>query len=166
MESFKYLALLAIFLIAVLGIGCGSSGDSSDGGGDNGSLTKAEFIKQGDKLCVKADKKKAAQIEAFTEAEGSGPENVLTAGDEEKFMLVAVLPPIQVETEELEALGVPDEPEAQAIIKGLEKAIAQSEDEAREGAPPPAKPEEAVDPFAKVSQQAKAYGFKSCLRFY
>jgi hypothetical protein len=162
-------ALLVIFLAAVLaGIGCGSSSDdSSDGGsgGSGGSLTKAEFIKQGDQLCVKADKEKQAKIEAFTEAEGSGPENVLTARDEEGFMLTAVLPPIQAETEELEALGVPD-PQAQAIIDGMEKAIAQSEVEARKGTPKNIDPEDVVDPFAKVSQQARAYGFKSCLRFY
>jgi hypothetical protein len=147
-------ALAALLLAGMLAAGCGSS-DSAP------ALTKAEFIKQGDAVCGKAEKEKKIAIESFLQDSGAGPEKPLTAAQNEEFVTTAILPPIKVQVEELEALGVPDEQKASDIVEGLGEVV-----ENVEGDPTLLTGKSDVDPFEDVAKKARAYGFKTCILYY
>jgi len=145
-------AVIAALLAAVaVVVGCG--------GGESSQLTKAEFIKQGDVVCRKADREKQVKIEAFMQSAQERTGKPFTASEQEEFVTEAVLPPIRVEAEELRDLGVPDEPLANEILDELEADVQDLEED-------PAKLAGKVDPFADVATMAGEYGFKACFLYY
>jgi hypothetical protein len=157
----KYVILAAVVAaLAVPWIGCGNGdGDSTQSANDEGGqLTKAEFIAQADPLCRKVDKKKQEDVDAFAQETGINEGKPLTPALEKRFIVEVAMPPIRAEAEELRAMAPPNEPEATAILNGLEKAIDASEENAKKG--------EAADTFARVSTQARKYGFKACILYY
>lgn len=153
-------AALAIFAVAA-GCGGGDDGDSTaaetSSDTDAPALTKAEFIKQGDKICATASKEYNEGIEDFsTENEVSqakGP----TEEQEEEVLAEIVLPRIKVEMEELRELGPPDgeEERVDVIFTGVEEVVAEGEDD-------PSTVAGNENPFADPNAEAKAFGFKVC----
>jgi hypothetical protein len=133
--------------------GCGDSSRSS--AEDAAGPPKAAFIKSADAICQKADsKQKKAQI-VFSEEHPETPTNAL----EEELALVGGLPPVQEEAEEIGKLTPPsgDEERVEAIVKGLEEAVAEAE----------AKPSlllkgRSPGPFSEVTKLAREYGFNAC----
>ncbi len=135
-----------VFAMAAFVAGCG--------GGDDESLTKAEFIKQGDAICQEAENKKNAGLEkAFKDKANQG------AGKEvqERLVTDVALPPIATMTEELADLGAPDD-QATAIVEGFEKAVEEIE------ADPQAALTSERGAFAEPDKLAAEYGFKVCSR--
>ncbi|HSK49536.1 MAG TPA: hypothetical protein VK889_03480 [Solirubrobacterales bacterium] len=59
--------VLAFGLVAA---GCGSSDDSTDTVEETVTLTKAEFIKQGDQICEQAEDDSEGEAEEFAEENG------------------------------------------------------------------------------------------------
>jgi major membrane immunogen (membrane-anchored lipoprotein) len=165
MKSFKpSFAVLIALLLLLIGVGCGSSDSSSstsssDSGEASAPLTKAEFIAQGDVLCKKVDAEKAADARAFVKETQGNLKQSLSAEKQQEFALDVALPPIRQLAEELNDLGVPDEPKAAEIVEGIEKASDEAEAEVKEG-------EAQADPFVVVAKEADAYGFKFCLKGY
>jgi hypothetical protein len=142
-------ALLATALAAVFA-GCGSSSDADE---TTSSLTKAQFISQGDKICAKADKQQEDLLTSLSQK----VQKTGKAMDDEELILAAGLPPLRKELEELEVLGVPaDDTHAEAILAGIEQAIEKTESK------PTLLIEPTTSPFAKVEAKARAYGFKVC----
>jgi hypothetical protein len=152
----NFMVLTGSLAALLLGIGCGGGG----------SLTKAEFIEQGDVVCKRADEKKRADTKAFLREAQANPEKPLSAKQEKEFVLTVALPPIRAEVKELKALGVPDEREADEIIAEFEKAIDTLERLEKANGTKNAKNEEAGDPFSDAAALAHKYGFKSCLLYY
>jgi hypothetical protein len=140
--------LIATVLIGVILMGCGGSSESK-------SLDRAEFTKQADAICRKAEEKKSAALEAAIARGGQSPKPLGRAG-EENLVLTVALPPIDEMTKELAALGVPtrDGGQVVAIVKDFEKAIKAVRD----------KPSSVLtgDPFAEANDAAREYGFKYC----
>ncbi|HET6997154.1 MAG TPA: hypothetical protein VFI03_01065 [Solirubrobacterales bacterium] len=125
------------------------------GGDDEATITKAELIKKGDAICKKADKTQGDDYIAYARKSGD-------PGTTESNVSKFVFPPVVEQTEELEALGVPegDEEKVDAIIAGIEEALKKSEAVLGKN------PENFEAPFEEVSKLAADYGFEACSEIY
>jgi hypothetical protein len=137
---------------AVIAAGCGSSGDSTS------SLTKAEFIKQGDAICKKGNKEIEEGFESFAK-QNDIPQNQEPSKAEGKELVETVLvPSVSSQSEELRALAAPsgDEAEITAMLDSLDEGLEEAEEdpEALFGAK--------SDPFGPANQKAAQYGLKVC----
>jgi hypothetical protein len=144
------LRLIRIFPLIILAValslgGCG-------GGGDEGAtISKAAFIKRGDLICRKADKKQEAEYLVLARKVGNG-------GSVEQIAAQILLPSVLEQAKELEELGSPDgdEEAADAIIAGIRAAAKESEETLEN------EPLSFEKPFVKVSNLAASYGFSDC----
>ncbi|HEX5982802.1 MAG TPA: hypothetical protein VFY69_01205 [Solirubrobacterales bacterium] len=117
--------LAVLVAMAALVAGCGDDeGDTTE------SLTKVEFIKQGDRICEKGNEQARAEAEEFAEENGFTLEKATDEQLEEAVGEVLV-PNLNQQAEELEALGAPegDEERVEEIIVSLEDAAGEIEDE-------------------------------------
>jgi hypothetical protein len=146
-----FAAVLALALVA----GCGSSDDSTDTVEETVTLTKAEFIKQGDQICERAEKDSETEAEEFAEENDFELEKASEEQLEEAITEVLV-PALDRQVDELAALGAPegDEEQIDAIIVALEDASADVADD----------PSQAFEgePLKEASELADEYGFKVC----
>jgi hypothetical protein len=139
---------MAVALLAIVGCGGG------DDGGEE-ALTKTEFIAQGDAICEKAEKRAETEAEEFAEENGFDLETG-TEGELEEAVAEVLVPAINQQAEEIDALGAPegDEEKVDAIVVALEGGVAEVEDDPSlvfEG-----------KPLQEASQLAKDYGFEVC----
>jgi len=133
------------------------------GGSDDSSLSKAEFVKQGNAICDVGEVTKDNDLEAAMRAElRKNPEWQPTRAYEEKLATDVALPPVSKMTEELRALGLPSEDAdgASAIVEGYEKAI----EEVKENPRSVTVSSEVEDPFNKPGELAEKYGLGVCAR--
>lgn len=148
--SKRFIALLAgvVAIVAVLA-GCGGSSDSS-------SLSKADFIKQGDEICKSSSKQIETEAEEFAE-ENDVDTSKPTKKQQEEVIEEVVAPGLRSETEELEALGIPKEDgdKAEAVLTALDSGVSEVEDEA-------AVVLSGNNPLEKASKLAGEFGFKTC----
>lgn len=141
---------LVLAALALFAAGCGGS--------DEESLSKAEFIKQGDTVCKKIiassfkdglayARKNQAKLSRLDPEVARG--QVLTAG---------AVPAVQQGLEELEALGKPEKggEEVDAFLSETKKALAKMEKE------PESSEANSGNAFNPVNRAARAYGFKYC----
>lgn len=147
---------LAVICIAASGLALGALGCGSDSATSADAPTKVVFIKQGDKVCRKADDREKTGLKAYSENHETefGSENY------ELGLITAVgVPALEKEAEELSELTPPegDEEKVDAIISAIESAneeAMQDPKRAAEGS------EES--PYAEPEKLARAYGFKVC----
>jgi hypothetical protein len=145
-------AVAALIALAAIVAGCGGGDDTTD---ETVTLTKAEFIKQGDAICKKGNDQSEKEAEEFAEDNDFSLEKASKEQLEEAVSEVLV-PNLERQTEELDALGAPegDEDKIEAIVVSLEDATGEIED----------------DPgvvfsggvLKKPSKLAESYGFKVC----
>lgn len=145
-------ALAALVALAAVIAGCGGGDSTTD---ETVTLTKTEFIKQGDAICKKGNSESEKEAEEFAEDNDFELEKASKEQLEEAVGEVLV-PNLERQTEELDALGAPegDEEKVDAIIVSLEDATGEIEDDPGivfQG-----------DVLKKPSQLAEAYGFKVC----
>lgn len=139
-------AIVACAAIAAVAVGCG--GDDTTATTE--TLTKQEWITQADQICSDGD---AAIEQAAQDAGLSNP----TPEELKSFYTETVLPGIEDQRDQLEALPVPagEEEAIGSITDALDQAISDSQ----------ADPEALVngeDIFKDVNQQAQDYGLTSC----
>lgn len=146
-------AVAALVALAALVAGCGGGDDTTTD--ETVTLTKAEFIKQGDAICKEANEENEAEAEEFAEENGFTLEKASKDQLEEAVAEVLV-PSLNQQMEELDALGAPegDEDQVEEIIVSVEDAADEIEDD------PGLVFEEAT--LDKPNKLAKAYGFKVC----
>jgi phosphosulfolactate synthase (CoM biosynthesis protein A) len=152
------MALLFGVLAVALVAGCGGSSDSSSSSSsDSGSsLSKAEFIEQGDEICTKGDQAIEAEANEFAKENGIDTEKPTKAQQEEVIAQV-VAPAVKQQGEEIGDLGPPsgDEEQVEAIVE----AVGRGADELEKD---PGGLLEGKNPLKEGSKLARAYGFKSC----
>lgn len=145
-------AAVAAAALVMLVAGCGGGDETTD---ETVTLTKAEFIKQGDAICKEGNDQSEKEAEEFAE------ENDFTlekASDEqlEEAVSEVLVPNLNQQAEEIEALGAPegDEEQVEEIIVSLEGAAEEIEDE----------PGIVFDGevLKEPSELAEDYGFKVC----
>jgi len=148
-------AIAVLVALAALVAGCGGGDDTTD---ETVTLTKAEFIKQGDAICKQGNKEIEEGFEEFAE-ENDVPKNQEPSKDQGvEIVETVILPNVQQQADEIRELGAPegDEEQVDELVTSLEDAVAEGEDD------PEILFNDDTDPFAKVNQQATAYGFKVC----
>lgn len=150
-------ALAAAALVALVA-GCGGGDETTADGtatDETVTLTKAEFIKQGDAICKESGDQSEKEAEEFAEENGFTLEKANEEQLEEAVAEVLVSA-LRGQTEELKALGAPegDEDRVEEIIVSLEGAADEIEDD------PSVVFEEKV--FAEPNELAQKYGFKVC----
>ena len=133
-------------LIAALAFGaagCGGDDETSDTS-TAASLTKEEFITQGDQICTEGD------------AELTSSDQPQSQEDVAPFVTDTLIPNLQAQHDDLEALGAPegDEDEISDLLASLQTAIDAFE----------ADPSSVFDTsnLQAASQAAQDYGFKVC----
>ena len=142
---------MAIALVALAG--CGGSDDGGEETQE--TLTKVEFIERGDEICSKAEERSEPEAEEFAEENGFDLEKA-TDGELEEAIAAVLVPALNQQAEEIDALGAPegDEEEIDAIVAALENGTAEVEDDpglVLEGTP-----------LKEASQLARDYGFEAC----
>ncbi len=143
---------LATGLLALMLSGCGGGG----GDGTVRALTKAQYIKQADGICSRADEAQQILLAGYVKKH---PEAQKSPSGQEAA-IIAALPPDRAGMEEIRSLTPPaaDEQEADSLLDEMEAALGQLEEE-------PAlalNPGEA--PFQSANRRAEEYGYKVCNR--
>jgi hypothetical protein len=136
---------LVVLAVALFLAGCGGGGDEET------TISKAAFIKRGDAICRKADKKQEAEYKALFREIGNG-------GSIKVIVARILLPSIREQAKELEELGSPDgdEETVDAIVVGIRAAAKESEKTLEK------EPLGFEKPFTQVSKLAASYGFTDC----
>lgn len=142
--------LTALAALAMIVAGCGGSDDSTE---STSSLTKAEFVKKGNAICVEGGKKLKAEIVGFYE-EKKQP----TKAQLEEAAIEILVPALRKEVEEIRGLGLPSEggKEADKVLTTMEKALKEGEED------PSILIVEGPGPFAEANKLAKAFGLTKC----
>lgn len=150
-------ALFGVLAIALVA-GCGGSSDSSgsESSEASSSLTKAEFVKQGDAICKKGDAAIEEEANEFAAENNIDTKNP-TESDQEEVIEQVVGPAIKHQGEEIAELGAPsgEEEEVEAIVSAVETGAEEVEED-------PAAILKGKNPLGEAARLAKAYGFKVC----
>jgi hypothetical protein len=135
---------------AALVAGCGG-GDAS-----TSSVTKAQFIRQADKVCEHADQRQEILSRKFSI---EGTSNNPSKAEQIRILRAVGLQPLKVEGEELSELGAPegDEEQVDELVSSFEEAFAEA------AAEPLSMLQEPNGPYAQASKLAAAYGLKACV---
>jgi hypothetical protein len=142
-------AVLAAVSLLIAGCGGGSDDTTS-------SLTRAQFVKQGNTLCKKSEEEKGKALSALISK--LDPNKPVTMKRKEQLVLTVVLPPYEQTTKDLENLGVPDgdEEEVEAILAARQEATAKTKAD-------PSVAVNSVQDFEKANKLAAKYGLTSCV---
>jgi hypothetical protein len=156
--SKRLIVMLATATIASIAAGCG--GDTTDDNARGGaSLTKAEFIEQGDAICKEGNEQIADGVEDFAKEKDFGTGNPSKA-EQEEVILAVVVPSLKTQANELGDLGAPDgeEREVAAIVDALKAGIEELEDD------PASLSKSGGGPLSEANELAGELGFKECGR--
>jgi hypothetical protein len=154
--SKRLIALLAgVMAIAIVAAGCGSSSDSTD---TTVTLTKVEFIKQGDAICKKGSEQIEDEANSFAK-ENNIDTNKPTKEEQEEVISGVLGPALQNQADEISALGAPDgeEEKTEAIVEALESGAEELEED-----PASLLAENGTGPLDKANELANEFGFKQC----
>ena len=137
--------LAAAALIMVLG-GCGGSSSASS----QGALTKSQFIKRADAICVQSEGEQLQLMVAYAKHH--------PGAEEEEMVKPAGLPPLEKQLESIKALEAPAGDEAK-VAAWLDEFEAQLQKAKKN-------PGSVLDlehnPFATANKMAEKYGLKGC----
>jgi hypothetical protein len=124
-------------------------------------LSKAKFIETGDEICRRSGTRIETEVQRHKTEYGMGFGKHPNNKQELEVITDLVLPVIQAEAEALAQLEVPagDEAEIAAIVKALEKGVAETE-----AKPSRARNKGAKNPLDEASKLSQQYGFKICGR--
>jgi hypothetical protein len=150
----RLIAVIAgVLAIATIAWGCG--GDEE--GTASAPAGKAEFIEKADALCTRGGKETEAEIAAYAKDENVDESKEPTPAQSEEVIAEIVVPALRKQVDEIRALGVPTEDEAQVngFLDDIDAALDKAEDD----------PKNAVrslgEEMAKADQQIQGY-FRVC----
>ena len=151
----KLIAVLAAAAaILVIAAGCGGGSDSSS---DSSSVTKAQFVKEADAICVKGDKQNEKEFEEFAKehnlSEGKEPSKEV----QEEAVQDLVVPGVRQQIEEIDDLAVPsgDEAKIEEVVSSVEEGLEELEED-------PTLLFKGKNPLGKGSKLAREYGMVKC----
>jgi len=141
----------AAVLLAIVAIGCGSGGDTTEV-----ALTKAQFIKTGDAICRAALNKRSQAVSAWLQQNKKGKEAKELSNPELGHLYVTVaLPPIREASEDLAELNPPaGDHIAEKFVELFTKAVEGIEEN----------PTSVFEhrPYRSADLLGQEYGFKDC----
>ena len=151
--SKRFIALLAaLTVLAALVAGCGGGGDSTS------SLTKAEFVKQGNAICAKGNEEIEEGFEKFVKENNINPKKKPTKAQQTEATEQVLLPTVRKQIDGIRALGLPSEgeEEADAVLKAAEKGLEEAEED------PSSAATENGNQFAEANKLAREFGLAKC----
>lgn len=137
---------VVLLVFALLAAGCGGSSDEA--------LTKSEFVKQGNAICVEATEAREKEIlKIIKSANPNDDQKALQREAADK-----AVPFYEGAAEEIADLGAPkgDEAKVEALVAAMEEAAAKVK----------ASPQTAIAgnlPFRKANEAAEGYGLDACV---
>lgn len=144
-------------LVVAFAFASGCGGDSSSNS-TSGQLSKAEFIRAGDRTCQNVHNKWLSRIQVLIRDLQKHPTGKTEA--EENLQYKAARPALIKALREFKALEGPDDRQSAAIVAALAKGIQQLEANPHlrlTGGP--------GDPFGGFAKLSGQYGFKVCSEF-
>ena len=156
--SKPFIALLAaVAAIAMIAAGCGGSDDNTDSTSTS-SLTKDEFLKQGNAICAKGNKELGSEFEEFAKEHNLSANKPPSEKQLAEFADESFVPAVGGQLEELRDLGAPsgEEKEVDKILSAAERALEEAEDD------PTVITSESNSPFVEVNKMARDYGLTVC----
>jgi len=150
------MALLAVLALAVFAAGCGGSDDGDDST-STASITKSEFLAQGNAICKKGNQEIDSDFESFAKKHDLKQNDGLTDAEATEASEEILIPNVQKQVDQIRALGPPEGQEAQvdAILSAAQKGIDELEKD-------PTAIQGNNDPFAEANKLAKDYGLTAC----
>ena len=147
------LVLAASIFIA----GCGGGGGDSPQA-DDGSLSKAEFVKKADAVCASGEKEVGSKSTAFLKKNGLKEVSESSPAQGEELIETVAIPALQRQVDEIRALGLPSSGagEAEAFLNSADEAIETAEEN------PEKMFKEPLEVLAKTDEIGKKIGFKVC----
>lgn len=149
-------AMAAVLIVGACVAGCGSS-SSTTTTETTASIDKAEFVKQGNAICSKAEEAQEAEINAYAKEHGLKEEQEPTKAQQTEIAEAVSIPNIQSQINGVKALGAPSG-EEQQVSAALE-AAQQALDKAKAN---PTLLFGNEDIFAAAGKQLHALGLKEC----
>jgi hypothetical protein len=149
-----FITLLAV--LAVIAAGCGGGGDRTDKT-DNpagSSLSKAEFLKQGNAICVEGNE----ELDEAFEERNISKSKPQTEKQRAKVAEEIILPVISEEVERIRRLGTPsgEGRKVDEILSTIEAGIEEAEED------PTLLAEPTGGPFVWANEMTREYGLVSC----
>jgi hypothetical protein len=138
--------LIGVLAAAVFAAGCGDDDSSA-------SLTKAEFVKQGDAICKEANKEGADALGAYLKKEAGG--GLPNPEQEQELISTVVVPLLQKQVDGLNDLGIPEDKKVSEFVEELESVLTEAEEN-------PVGTTASGTPFAESESMAQALGFEAC----
>jgi hypothetical protein len=138
--------------IALVATGCGGGSSSAS----TSSLTKADFIQQGDRICKTGSEE---IVKGFRETKAGVDRMEPSEAEAAEISEGLFLPVVRKEAEELRALGVPSGGggEITTILDEMDSAIEEAEEDPGALLRP-----ESEDFFGPVEELMAGYGFTVC----
>ena len=125
----KYLigALAGLVALAAVVAGCGSSSDSTS---STATLSKAEFVKQGNAICKEGNESINAEFEEFSKENNLSETKAPPKAVQEEAVEEILIPAINGQIEEVKALGTPegDEGELEEVVTAEEEVVEEAEE--------------------------------------
>ena len=152
------LAVLGVLMATAVLAGCGGGGDSTTSATAEATapLSKAQFVKQADKICQQGLKKKDEAVSVALENFAEQAEGAPTGQDTAKIVSEAVLPSYSKTVDELSQLEAP-----KADTAKVEKLMGEFEAAVKVVETAPAKALQS-NPFESADNAAEAYGIEEC----
>jgi hypothetical protein len=149
-------SIFGVLAIALIAAGCGGGNDTT---GTTASLTKAEFLKQGNQICNEGNKEINAGFEEFLKKNNLSHHQKPTLAQREEVAETVVLPGVAKQVEGVKNLGAPsgEEEKVDAIIAAAEEGLEKAEED-----PAAFVNEEGGDPFKEADKLTSAYGLTAC----
>jgi hypothetical protein len=151
-------SLAAIFAIAAFANGCGGGGDSSNEGIATSSLSKSQFVKQANALCIR--EKTSAVKKVIPSIQKLRSEGLPELDAALKTMKTILVPMSETQIAGIRDLGAPagDEKEIGAALEAQEEALDELKEQDKLK-----NPEETSRAFAEPTAILKSYGLEKCI---
>lgn len=150
-----FAVLIGALAIAAIASGCGGGDSSSE---STASLTKAEFVKEGNAICSKGNAEIESEFEAFSKERNLSETKAPSKEVQEEAAEDILIPAISSQLKEIRALGTPegDEGEVEEILAGAEEALEEGEED------PISLLGNEPGKFKEVNKMAREYGLTVC----
>lgn len=153
----RFLALIAaVAAVALVAAGCGSSDDSTTD--STTTLTKAEFLKQGNAICAAGNKEIEEGFEEFAEEKNLSQNKEPSKAELTEASETILIPAVADQIDELRALGTPegDEGEVDRLLTNAEEVLEEGEED------PVSLTEAGSGGFTEVNRESREYGLTTC----
>jgi hypothetical protein len=133
--------------------GAGSEGEEGESGEEGASsISKAAFVKQANQICAEAKQRIGGEVNAAFRGQNNEVE-----GNAEAITSQILIPGLEAELSELQALGLPngDEEEVETMLAAIQEIIDEGKADSKTITAQP-------EPYVGAEKPADKYGISAC----